>query len=101
MYPALELWCRLSADARAALDREDRIQLWRAACWEAAAEQAMTARAASREQACQAWAIGALLLGWSVGQPSGRLTNVTLSANWQLRYVERLRELERQSEAVA
>jgi hypothetical protein len=86
---------------QARLDPEDRVRLWRAACWEATAERAFAAGARSHERACQVWAIGALLFAWSVGRPSRRVEAVTLSTTWQRRYVERLRDLERQCEPVA
>lgn len=87
-YPALAVWHR----------RGSRVcdNLWRAACWEAAAVEALRHGDRSRECHCQVMAIGTLLFGWSVGDSQSEKTsraNVTLSREWQQRYVKRLREL--------
>ncbi len=79
-YPALNLWSELTKSNRGILlKNKDLSALWRSACWELNAREALRAGDVEWEKRCQVEAIGALLYGWRTGKKSngpakGRVT---------------------------
>lgn len=102
-YPALDLWHRLTDQARQRLPRETRIRLWRSACWE---QSASIYRGSSPtiEQDDQVRAIGALLQGWTNGDGPATVSKrerITLSPEWQQRYLKAVQAIAETAERAA
>ncbi len=103
-YPALALYQHLHEvhqDRR--LPRATRIRLWRAACWEAAAQESLRVKDDRREREDQRRAIAALCVGWSVGDrgTEHRLEEVKLDDSWQRKYVDTLNAIRETAERAA